>query len=171
MRIIAIDPGGTTGWAQHTMFMDQITNPMVDIAGAINVGFYKDEHHGYLWSNLYEFNPDVIVYERFDYQIRVDSEGNERQKIDLSAKEYIGILKLWAAQHSKCKLVPQQQYKDKGYGNPSSQWTDDKLKHLGLYHPGTDGEHMNDAQRHLLSYIVFGQPKRVDYLKLLRRPH
>lgn len=167
MRIIAIDPGGTTGWAQHILFRDQISNPMVNIAGAINVGFYSGDHHNFLWDNLYDFNPDVIVYERFDYQIRVDSKDNERQKIDLSAKEYIGILKLWAAKSSKCKLVPQVQMKGEG----GSQWTDEKLKHLGLYHPGKDGEHMNDAQRHLLSYIVFGAPKRVDYLKLLRRPH
>lgn len=162
MRIVAFDPGGTTGWVTHTLFLDKVKSN-VDIAKSVTRGEFKGKHHNELWSLLYEFNPDILVYERFDYQIRTDESGHERLNIVLDSVEYIGIFELWDQQHEKCLLVPQQQMKGRG----GSQWTDEKLKHIGMYVEGS--EHINDAQRQLLSYVCFGTPKRTDYLNLLRR--
>lgn len=171
VRILAFDPGGTTGWAQHVLFMEHITNPMVDINTAIPCGDLTGEHHGALNGLLRSFDPDIIVYERFDYQVRKTKAGNDRQTIVLDSVEYIGIIKLWRDEHTKCAIVPQGQMKD--HGNGTTFWDDKKLAHIGVLSKDedsvvNDAEHMNDAKRQLLSYITFNL-KRIDYFKLLKR--
>lgn len=133
-KVIALDPGGTTGWCSHT----------IDKSGWSGGQIEGDDHHRALANVLTGEGPDVVVYEAFNYQIR---QGGQMPGVDLIAREYIGVAKLWCQLHPHVTLIKQQ---------PSVvglTWLKDPaLKKLGLH---TSGErHHNDATRHLLYYIV-----------------
>jgi hypothetical protein len=138
MRIVAFDPGGTTGIA--------IFDDTHDEASWTRMSLGPDEHHAALWSFLAMENH--IVYETFDYQRRDVEFG---VSLELISREYIGIIKLHK-QYSEdggdppeVKLYPQK---------PAQRmfWTDEKLKTLGLW---VSSEHERDATRHLLYHLCF----------------
>lgn len=135
MRILALDPGGTTGWAiyQHGMDWDR--------------GQLTGQHHDDLWQLIDTYYPDTLVYERFLYQRREVTKG---VSLVLDSLEYIGVAKLWIQRNPKGRrLVEQTPHQGKHL------WTDDKVKALGLWLPGLP--HAMDATRHLLYFLAITQ--------------
>jgi len=135
-RILAFDPGGTTGWALQQVVDDyhRPINPRISLGHIDGNGYHK-----ILLEFLHETVPSTIVYERFDYRMK-------KRKVELEAVEYIGVIKLYS-QMTNCPIIEQPQMKD-----TNSFWDNDKLKALGIYTVGVT--HSNDAARQLLHYIT-----------------
>lgn len=134
MRIIAFDPGGTTGVATYD---DNNCRPIMiaepywgwkELTG--------EDHHWQIWNELlYKAPFDAVVYETFV------PEG--RKNINTIAQEYIGVIKL--ALHNDSTLIPQSRAQ-------KQFWTDERLRKLGLWR---SSKHERDATRHLLYYVSF----------------
>lgn len=97
--------------------------------------------------------PLHIVCERFEFR----KTDQYRDKIDYTAAEYVGVVKLFAKMYKNAnvKLIMQsasQVKEKKGQENPPF-WTEAKIKHLGLWVPGKP--HAMDAVRHYLYYRTF----------------
>lgn len=140
MRILALDPGGSTGWTTYD-----------DESGADDLwrhGVFTGQHHLALWEFLNETQWDVVIYERFQYQRRELDKG---VSLVLDSVQYIGVTELWHArvvdayEYYKPTLVCQTPAQAKNL------WTDDKLKKVGLW---TTSPHSRDATRHLLYYLT-----------------
>lgn len=164
MRILSFDPGGTTGWAYHDLYQGELTGGPKIEGGQIG----PDDHHAELWELIYRRNPDLIIYEQFDYRLKKDKQtGLEVPGIVLVSKEYIGIIKLWHQKMPKCKIHAQSSsYGGAGGKSQKAFWTDEKLKVIGVYVPGCP--HENDAKRHLLMYVTEGPLQRKDYLHMFK---
>lgn len=140
MYILALDPGGTTGWKA---FNHEDTTMHGGFLGPL-------PHHVELWGFLDSTAPSVVICESFQH--------SEKTGLKLISAEYIGIVKLW------CKLndipyVPQTSSEGKGF------WTDDKLRRVGLY---VVNKHIRDATRHLLHYLSFDMHNNT-WVEMLRR--
>ena len=127
MRILALDPGRTTGAAY---FPDDDT-------------FHVDQRqfdysHKTLYNYLRLVNPDIIVCESFTYQ--------RRDKVDLSPVEMIGVTKLYCERNS----TP---YREQSPAQAKKFWDDKKVRTCGLWLPGHP--HAIDAARHLLYFMTF----------------
>lgn len=146
MKIIALDPGGTTGIAM-TMLNTNTTK-----CGIIITQQLSGEHHSELYKFLVKESPNVIIYERFLFQ-------NRKQKVVLDSCEHIGIAKLYSQLTGKA-LAPQTA------ASAKNVWTDDKLKRLCLWEKGKP--HAMDAVRHLL-YFVTSELGINQYINQLRR--
>jgi len=85
---------------------------------------------------------DMIVLESFEFR-----KDKEREYIDYSTGEYVGVCKLCAAKNDYA-LVVQNAATAKGF------WTDNKLKRVGLYSV-CDTRHTRDAMRHWLKHHTF----------------
>lgn len=129
MKILGLDPGGTTGWCCYD----------TDNRDLIGGQLEKNNHHRDLWSLMADHAPHVIACERFDYRRNL---GN----VDLIPREYIGVVTLFS-QLTNTKMVLQTQLK-----GHKGLWTDDKFKALGIYKKGQP--HAMDAQRQALMYAV-----------------
>jgi hypothetical protein len=149
LTILALDPGGTTGWSVFEIDLDRHgvaawEEPPVPAAHFSNFGQLsnpsdKEGHHQLLWRLLSKFQPNVIICERFD------NSGNEFAKI-ISA-QYIGVVTLWAELHDGTLLVMQG-------ADQAKSWAKGKLALLGiLLHPVDRWKHANDANKHLLYFL------------------
>ncbi len=143
-RIVALDPGGTTGWAywQDTPIRTSNESPW-DHFTAGQIG--PEEHHEQLFAHL-EFlhtSDYTIVCESFEFR-----QGQQRHNIRLDSKEYIGVVKLLGQQRN-LPVVFQTAALGKGFVS------DEKLKVMGLWIPGK--QHARDALRHLIYYMVVKQ--------------
>lgn len=143
-RIIAFDPGVTTGWA---MFEQKAKG-----AGAYQItkGQLGPEAHHYelyrmllssdAWRGdlniMYDDAIKAVVCERFVFQ--------QRLKAILTPVEYIGVITMYCQRTDK-PLELQTPSQAKAF------WDNEKLRRLGLY--DTKAPHAMDAIRHLLSYI------------------
>lgn len=143
MKILAIDPGGSTGWSSITFpgFHDVVGGSPVWSFGEIN----WDNHHSHLrhfldrqlGTELSGLNiHDLVICEGFD--------NRANPAAQLISLEYIGVVKGWVQERAFNAIFPSPSEKE---------WADDKkLKALKLYRPGK--RHANDATRHLVSYLV-----------------
>lgn len=135
MKILAIDPGGTTGYAWG--FLDG-TNPLQ----------FKTEQHKYLHNEFYNFmvktEPDYIVYETFEYRNRA------RAGLELISAELIGIILLYISE----RVIPfaAQSASEHGAGGRTGYYQNRKLKALGWY---KSMPHEMDAARILLNWYMF----------------
>lgn len=143
-RIVALDPGGTTGWA---MWQDQAggkTATMWDHFFCGQIG--PEEHHEELYELLERFQTHdfTVISETFDFR----QHDNFRTGVNLISREYIGVAKLFALQrmHNSPPVVLQTPASAKTFV------TDEKLKVMGLWVPGK--QHARDALRHLIYYLV-----------------
>lgn len=135
MKLIAFDPGGTTGWC----IVDYTPLGAFSSERFTACGQLGDQHYVQLYDLLTVQRPNIIVCERFDY---VGGKTN----VDLMAKEYIGVIELWVRKNSPPRLpVVMQSRSLKDF------WDNDKLKKLGLYKRGMP--HANDAIRHTLVWL------------------
>lgn len=157
IKVVAIDPGVTTGIAIHSVMPDRVSPEWV----TLELG--PDDHHEALYQLLNNHHPTVLVYERFDYRI-IQNRGVDMPGVVLTSVEYIGIIKLWHWRNEHVELVSQGSEvssQKKGF------WNDNRLKALGRYQAPMGRQHMNDATRHALNFIVF-KLGRKDYLDALK---
>lgn len=84
----------------------------------------------------------VLIVEKFEFR---KDDAELRSRIDFTAAEYVGIAKLYGIQKFHYWIA-------QGASEAKAFWTDDKLRHLGLY---GDTRHSRDALRHLLKYMAF----------------
>lgn len=132
-RILAIDPGTTTGLAVYL--------PERKVIETRQIG--PEDHHEVLYKLCYQ--SDEIVCEDFNFR-----PNPGRRKIVLDSKEYIGVVKLVNQQYG----IP---YRLQQPSQAKNLWDDKKLKALRLngsplWSPGNP--HAMDALRHLLYYLT-----------------
>lgn len=152
MKIIAFDPGGTTGWA-GCLSSNERAREWEYSGGQIG----PHDHHNDLWQFLKRQNPAAIVYEAFNYQIR-RNQGTDMPGVVLMSREYIGIIRLYGEAFD----VPV--YKQQPSIIGLAYLKDSALKQAGLH---TAGEpHHNDATRHLLYHLIYtrGQDDVLEWL-------
>lgn len=138
MKIIGLDPGGTTGVAIY-INEDNYTG----FNGRFQLG--HEAHHLELFDFLVREHPDLIVCERFDYRPR---QGNA----DLSPVEYIGIVNMYWQYRDQSVGSDVEVFYQQQLAHDKGLWTDDKLKVLTLHSPGKP--HANDATRQVLYYVT-----------------
>lgn len=143
MRIIAFDPGGTTGVAIYDTEAEQEWQ-------RFSLG--PDLHHAELWGLL--LMETEIVYETFEYQRRDVEFG---VSLELISREYIGIIRLhkdMTKDNEDGETFPYLDQINLYPQKPAQRmfWTDEKLKQLGLW---VSSEHERDATRHLLYHLCF----------------
>jgi hypothetical protein len=135
MRVIALDPGITTGYA-----IGQITfeGKMLVVTGQ------EKWSHLELWGFFEDYTPDFLITERFEYRNRA------RAGLELFSRELIGVTNLWHQMHMDPAkpLVAQMPAVIGGY------FTDKRLKTDNIFKEGRP--HSNDAARHLLHWFQFG---------------
>lgn len=129
MKIMAFDPGATTGVAIYK-----------DGDSWVSTSYRTFELTGLLpvWDQLHTTRPDRIVCESFLYQ--------RRDKVVLRPVEVIGVIRLYSILES-VPMIEQTPAHGKRF------WTDDKIKKVGLW--ATGQTHGMDALRHLLYYQTF----------------
>lgn len=137
-RILALDPGGTTGWTKCVPYPER---PPVWSFGQLGPG----DHHRELWDLLdhkmwLPGRGDIVICEGFDN--RADPAA------ELVSLEYIGVVKHWSQSRNRAlkadvrfPLAAEKRFTD-----------DRKLKALKIYQRGM--RHANDASRHLVKYLV-----------------
>ena len=147
-KIIALDPGGTTGIA------------MVELRDTVKVelGFDQPEpwlpqfkveqlgpgeHHieleDFLEKHLMGVDRKFVVIERFDYR------NTSRSRVRLDSREYIGTVKGWCRRRG-IPLFMQTAAQAKGFV------PDQALKDANLYTKAF--RHANDGMRHLIFFVV-----------------
>jgi hypothetical protein len=146
-RVIALDPGGTTGWAMYSA--ERMEDPIANVFEYYNEQWTQGQlgpepHHAELLHLMEMMHVESyrVVCESFEFR---GGAAKVRDNLNLDAKEYIGVVKLFA-QERKVPTRFQTAAMGKGF------ITDDKIKRAGLWHPGW--RHAMDAQRHLLYYLV-----------------
>ncbi len=149
VRILALDPGVTTGWALFSQ-----SHPTFGEVYTLQYGQMGPEpHHQKLFDMLHTtscLKQDVVVVE--SYQRQPTAHGL------LTPVEYIGVVKLHQQVYG-CILIEQSR-------SCKAFWTNEKLRileHLRVGQP-----HAMDALRHLLYYITkSGDDQFVQQLKAL----
>lgn len=150
MKLIALDPGGTTGWAtcdykQEPAGVDTdgtvlYENVLKFTSGQIGPG----KHHRTLLA-LLEFqatNADYhVICESFEFRQRA------RDNLVLVSKEYIGIVELF---HQTWTPTPVVVFQTAAMAKVFV--TNDKIKSLNLW--DWRAPHAMDAMRHLIYYLV-----------------
>lgn len=140
-KILALDPGGATGWALfhdlHLAAHGQLPGP----------GPEPGPHHGALWTllhNTWHAAPVQgqlhIICERFDHR--------NREAASLISKEYIGIVKLFLEEVPAYTELTWQ-----GADQAKKFATNEKLRKMGLLiSPMIANKHALDAVRHFVYY-------------------
>jgi hypothetical protein len=168
-RVVALDPGGTTGIAMLTEY------PHNDGTFTSDWHFEQigpQKHHLTLYTLLHAWAEAAdefhLVTESFEYR------QNDKTNIVLVSKEYIGIAELVYQElraendmrtsrnevlENVLRFAQQTASQAKGFVS------DIQLKRLGLYLPGK--QHARDATRHLIYYMV-ARLNRYDILKPLK---
>lgn len=158
-RVLALDPGGTTGVAMARYYGPEPLESLEQIYFSHDqIG--PNEHHDKLWellSDEHERGLDEgpllsIVCESFQFRQHINKD-QAKAKVELISCEYIGLVKLF------CKLndVPLTFHTAsaaKTFVPDKGPQANVKLRQLGLYQTGQ--VHANDALRHLLRYLVVG---------------
>lgn len=145
-RIIALDPGGTTGWA---MWQDTPFGNAAQFDGLwsnITCGQLGPEPHHLA---LYELHEHMCTehYTIVDESFQFRQMDNDRTGTNLISREYIGISRLFAAQRPR-----EVQYLQQSPAQAKGFVSDEKLQIMGLWVPGQ--RHARDALRHLVFFLV-----------------
>lgn len=150
-RVLALDPGGTTGWASYSLDDDPATQGVFD-CGQIG----PEEHHLELYNFLgsQQARDFTIVCERFEYR------NTSRAGLVLDSKEYIGVTRLFS-QERNVPVVFQNASQAKGFVK------DIHIKRFGLWHHGW--KHAMDGYRHLLFYLATNSDVPEDLRKAVLR--
>jgi hypothetical protein len=176
--VVWFDPGGSTGWAAYQ------TDIIVHSYGKYSFGpeqiiqgqLGPEPHHFALWDLLGRLHAAnyIIGMESFEYW------QDQREKVVLVSKEYIGVAKLYVADRNKTLpgeaqvgYLEQDPATGKGFWYPKVKGKKNardgsKLKTVGLHSPTTNGHHINDATAHLLHWLTWGPLKRQRWLLQLK---
>lgn len=145
MKVIAFDPGGTTGWC---MIHSPHAIPTIEDTEWTFGQLGPEAHHLSLWNFCLQERPHFVIWERFMYQRRELDKGVSLVQVSL---EYIGILKLFI-DYADSLDWDVGEY-EQTPAQAKNFWDDQKLKHLGLYHKSSP--HIRDATRHMLYWLSF----------------
>jgi len=150
VRLLALDPGATTGWALFVkgapteryrsgqVSQDKVWR-LLETAKIATTEADELDEDGY--ADL------KIICESFQHR--------QLPKVDLSPVEVIGVVKEWARQNS-VEIVWQTAAQGKAF------WDNNRLAALDLLRkPQTTWRHANDAMRHILWYLGFGKGIRI----------
>ena len=155
---IAIDPGPHTGiaiWFPDTFtykFETLYLGPfpkLVTLDGDGNPHLTLME---WLKENVDKY--DHLIVERFEYD---RDKARTLPKIDYSAAEYLGVVKLFAQKNDMADFCCQTR---QAVGR-NAFWNNGKLSKMSLLKAGTQYKHEMDALRHLLYHYTFC--KSMDY--------
>jgi len=136
MKVLSLDPGITTG---IVIYNDEVDNYP---PWSFKYDQIEDDRNLWcIWDILSTVRPEVIVYEKFTYQIR--------DKVELHPVQVIGVIRLYAEQF---KVPIFGQFASLVIG-PKGFWNDKKIKQIGLWKPGM--KHAMDALRHYLYWSTF----------------
>lgn len=159
LPVISLDPGGTTGVAYF--------NPK---KLSIWCGQINGEHHLSLYEELVDFygmslgeGGLEIVCESFEF--RQHRGTFDQDKIDLSSKEYIGVVRMFCQIYDK-PVYFQSASVAKGFV------PDAKLEMLGWYSLTKGMPHARDALRHLIYHLIVTKKIRKPFVNAwLTRNH
>lgn len=146
MKVIALDPGITTGYATGII---EPGEPMGVLSGQAK--WVESD----LYTNLVSGKPDIIIYEEFDHRPQRFYGKGDYYKVELFPRNLIGVINLYV-QQSGCRVVTQKPAKALGGFYKS----DKVLKDHGVYKVANP--HANDAMRHLLTWYTFGSGFQYD---------
>lgn len=134
MKVLAIDPGVTTGFS---ITPDRSPDHLWQVDFGTD---YPNRPHLAFYEMLDRESPDVIICERFDFR-------QNKRGVDYTALQYIGVVELYCQKsHTALYFQGQDVKSKKGF------WDDKKIKYLGLYRDGKEYEHAMDALRHRLKW-------------------
>ena len=161
-KILAFDPGGTTGWTRVHLYprgQENSSGARFEEADRSWDGgqFGPGPHHKALYKFLIMERPLHVVCESFQYRV-IQSGGATMPGIRLDSVEYIGVIKLY------CELTKTPLFLQTA-GEVKPLWTDEKLKKLGLWARGE--QHRRDAVRHALHHIIT-RLNRTEFIDPLR---
>ncbi len=134
MRVLCVDPGGTTGWVRWEGGPDWQTGG-TEPGRLLDFGEEADRFR--LYVKVRSWTPDIIVCENFIPRAGALTFQPEALRI-------IGYLEGWASA-AGCGFVLQFPAQAKSFGTAA------KLKAVGWWPKGLG--HAQDAARHLLVYI------------------
>lgn len=136
LKVLAIDPGETTGWALFC-------NTTMDRHGQLQTSLFPQAPVT-LCSHIEAWKPDVVVIEDYRvYKWKTDSHAWAA----LHTPKLIGVVEYFCY-INKIPLTKQSAQVGKGF------CTDERLKEWGLYQVAM--RHANDAIRHACQYLMFG---------------
>lgn len=141
--VCAFDPGGTTGWAIADYSPKQHGPRILFSCGQIGSHQHHLELYAWIRARCKLTSQRVhLVCEEFDFRANL-----QKSRVDLISREYIGIIKLCAAEADKIVLFEN--------ASTAKRYVPDwKIKSLGpgAWQPGQP--HAMDAMRHLLYYMA-----------------
>lgn len=138
MKVLALDPGRTTGYSVGII---KDADPFQFISKQAQLT------HQELFSLLSKENPDRIVCEAFDFRNGV------RTGTDLIPAELIGVVHLFAAD-AQIRL-DFQNASTHGAGGKNGRFNNSNLQRMGIYLPGKP--HAMDSLRILLYWYEHGK--------------
>lgn len=150
MKILALDPGGTTGFAAYDGNAQESISKFAE--GQIGPEDHHEELTRFMWRYFTEKTGSFLVCERFEYR------NQSRAGLDLSSREYIGVAKLFS-QQSGIPVIFQNASQAKGFVQ------DRHIRKLGLWYP--DHKHAMDAMRHLLYFMIHSPQSSPDIQRRL----
>lgn len=157
-RIIALDPGGTTGWATYTSLrmMNPVTQEMEYLDEEFTGGqLGPEKHHDELdmLLGMQHVEQFIIVCESFEYRNR------GRAGLVLVSQQYIGVIERFA-QERDVPLIMQPA--SVGKITKKSFVRKENLERLGLWVKGGASvwNHMEDSYGHLLQYMIKNNIRR-----------
>jgi hypothetical protein len=158
VRILAVDPGPTTGFAIYdSEAREAKSKGIVDVW---NEPLGTDSHNQ-LWNVLEITDCNVMLVERFEFR----KDDAQRAKINYDAAEYVGVCMLHAQQNPRGY---RQILVSASTIGKSAFWSDDnkRVMQIGLYNAKA-APHGMDALRHILYHVTFtyGDPFYIRMLK------
>jgi hypothetical protein len=150
VKIIGLDPGGTTGWAKLEVVDLDNGSPTMWNFGQIG----PEPHHNDLDIFLGQEHVRggmTIVCEHFDWRPSKQAQVYGDRKVELISREYEGVVHRFHQERARTPnapvvLVLQQPSEALGFVK------DANIKALDLWWPGH--KHAMDALRHILYYLV-----------------
>lgn len=150
--VIALDPGGTTGWSVMSVYPDALSDPDVSVLKSIThhahgqIGGNEDDQADELGDLIAVWPGSTLVIESFT--LRKFTQGAELlSPVRITAKvDYII--------HSGSRGVdhhPRQWRQEPSLAKRTA--TDQRLKDWGLYQREGGLEHARDADRHAITFL------------------
>lgn len=140
IKVHAFDPGITTGYATGIIEKGE----MGVVSGQMRWKEFE------LYAELKQSDPDIIIYERFDY--RNNRHKYRADNVELFPRNLIGIIEMYKGERQSVNapvtVYAQTPAQGKGHFN------DTLLKKHNVYKVANP--HANDAMRHLLTWWLFG---------------
>lgn len=144
--VMALDPGGTTGWASFN------PNTAVILCGQIH-GVHHEELFNHLDGYFGTNNKGQLVCESFQFR---QFDGFDKTKVVLDSVEYIGVIKLYS-QMTGMPVQFQTASLAKHFVS------DEKLRRLDWYKSTAGLVHARDALRHIVYYLVVTKKIRAPF--------